>query len=80
MRVAPPAADTLLRCHSCSHSVGYSAVPMRLVALFRASAFGQLRGAHVAEVRRRCRSCGWVNVFHPLTAREADSILVKQAS
>lgn len=70
----------LLRCHSCSHALGAALAPMRLVALFRASAFGQLRGSHTHEIRRRCRSCGWVNVFHPLTMRPAVPIFTKQAS
>lgn len=41
------------------------AEPVRIVALFRASAFGRVPSEHRAEVRKRCHSCGWVNVFHP---------------
>lgn len=60
----PVAQRVILRCHSCSHAVGVADVPMRLVALFRASVFPDIPRA-VGEVRRRCESCKWVNVFQP---------------
>ncbi len=39
--------------------------PLAIVALFKASAAGRLVASHDDEVRKRCRHCGWVNVFHP---------------
>lgn len=41
---------------------------MQLVGIFRAAAkFGVIPSAHAGELRKRCRSCGWVNIYHPLT-------------
>jgi DNA-directed RNA polymerase subunit RPC12/RpoP len=54
-----------LRCHSCSHRLGMTARAMELVAQFKASLFGRVPPSHREEIRKRCRSCGWVNVFHP---------------
>lgn len=47
--------------------IGESDEPVRLVGLFKASAFGRIRQAHAEEVRKRCTSCGFVNIFHPAT-------------
>lgn len=63
------AAGAELRCHSCSHVIGTTEATARLAAIFRPSEFGEIRVARPDEIRRRCRSCGWVNVFHPLTNR-----------
>jgi phage FluMu protein Com len=51
---------------------------MRLVGLFRGVM--RARPAHVAEVKRRCPHCGWVNVFHPLEDNAESGIFqMKQA-
>lgn len=42
-----------------------SDTPLALVAIFKASSAGRLVKANDDEIRRRCRHCGWVNVFHP---------------
>lgn len=39
---------------------------VRIVALFRTSAFGRVPSLHGGEIRKRCQSCGWVNVFSTL--------------
>lgn len=59
-----------LRCHRCSKFLALAAEHVRIVALFKPSFFGRvffglLPGMRGAEVRKRCESCGWVNVFHP---------------
>jgi phage FluMu protein Com len=59
-----------LRCHHCSHSVGTSAVPMKFVAMFKASLFERMPAARegivrLHEVRKKCDHCGWINIFHP---------------
>jgi hypothetical protein len=59
-----------LRCHSCSHAVGTAPQLMKIAALFKASSVGRLRRAHAREIKRRCDSCGFVNVFHPANAGE----------
>jgi hypothetical protein len=59
-----------LRCHSCSHAVGTSAITMKLVGLFKPSQTGRVARSHTHEQRKRCDSCGWVNVFHPLRSGE----------
>jgi hypothetical protein len=66
-----------LRCHSCSHSVGVSVEPMRLVGLFKASLVGRVPATKPDEVRKRCTSCGWVNIFHPVDLSRARDIVVK---
>ncbi len=38
---------------------------LALVAIFKASSAGRLIPSRTDEVRKRCRHCGWVNVFHP---------------
>lgn len=69
-----------LRCHSCSHRIGTAEAAVRLVALFKASLFGRVPAAHTGEVRKRCQSCGWVNVFHPaVPERDWRSAEVKSA-
>jgi len=57
-----------LRCHCCSMWLTEVAMGMHLVAIFKASRYGFLGPTHPQEVRLRCRRCGWVNIFHPLTA------------
>lgn len=71
-----PVALTL-RCHRCSHAVGTSAVALRIVGLFKPSLAGRLSVARTDEQRKRCPSCGWVNVFHPETRRGNEVIEVK---
>lgn len=64
-------ADAItLRCHSCSHAVGTSAVPMRLAGLFKPSLMARVGRTNADEIRKRCNSCGWVNVFHPVRTGE----------
>jgi hypothetical protein len=75
MALTATTAAAELRCHSCSHGIGFSVVGMRIVGLFRAAAFGAIAPAHIGEIRRRCRTCGWVNVFHPLTQSRADGMV-----
>jgi hypothetical protein len=61
--IAPPTYR--LPCFGCSHKVAVVSEPMRLAMAFRPSlvpAVAMLAG----EFRRRCRSCGWVNVFVPV--------------
>lgn len=55
-----------LRCHRCSMSLGNGAAPVTLVALFRAPRDVQFPRTHPDEVRRRCQSCGWINIFQPV--------------
>lgn len=64
-----------LRCHSCSHSVGKTAIAMRLAGVFKASLIGRVPPSHSGEVRKRCGACGWVNIFHPL--RRGDAVETK---
>jgi uncharacterized Zn finger protein len=66
-----------LRCHSCSHSVAVTVEPMRLVGLFKASLVGRVPPTKPNEVRKRCTSCGWVNIFHPVDLTRAREIVVK---
>lgn len=47
---------------------------MRLAGVFKASLMGRVGRAHAEEIRKRCASCGWVNVFLPVATD------VKQAS
>ena len=56
-----------LHCVHCGHSLDESAdEPMELVAMFKPSRLpAQIPKTHPQEQRRRCRSCGYVNVFHP---------------
>lgn len=61
-----------LRCHWCSHRLGFTTAVSRCVALFKASVFGRVAPAHSNEIRKRCSSCGMVNVFHPATSAERD--------
>ncbi len=41
------------------------ATALEFVAIFKPSRAGRLSKSHDGEVRKRCRHCGWVNVFHP---------------
>lgn len=70
VQVSGAEATFTLRCHSCSHAMGIVPSPMRLVAMFKASIAVRIASAHPEEVRRRCNSCGWVNVFYPPEARQ----------
>jgi hypothetical protein len=45
--------------------LGASAEDVQIVGLFKASEFGRVP-AEGEEVRRRCKHCGWVNIFRPL--------------
>jgi hypothetical protein len=66
---APAVQTHQLRCHHCSHGVGYADAPMVLTGMFKASRFGRVPQTHPSEVRKRCSGCGWVNVFHPSEPR-----------
>lgn len=63
LEVAP--GTFALRCHSCSHGLGMAMEPYRLLALVRSSAPVLIPRVHVREIRLRCASCGWLNVFAP---------------
>jgi hypothetical protein len=63
---AAPCTPLTLRCHRCSHAVGVAPDRMRLVGIFKPSLMGRVGRGHTDEHRKRCPSCGWVNVFHPL--------------
>jgi len=54
-----------LRCHSCSKYLCESTTPVQLAGIFKASLMGRVARAHIDEIRKRCKSCGWVNVFTP---------------
>jgi hypothetical protein len=41
---------------------------MRIVGMFRAATFGEVARTHPEEVRHKCDSCKWVNIFHPIAA------------
>jgi hypothetical protein len=60
---------TDLRCHRCSHSlnlkVGYV---VRLWGIFRLPAKG-LVIEPAGAVSRRCRHCGWINIFDRVEER-----------
>lgn len=60
------AAEFALRCDRCHHCLGHASVPMELVALFRPKLTVVVPQSHPAEKRHRCRSCGFVNIFHPV--------------
>jgi hypothetical protein len=68
--VADTPTQVTLRCHHCSHAVGTAPQLMKIAALFKASSVGRLRRAHAREIKRRCDSCGFVNVFHPVASGE----------
>jgi hypothetical protein len=57
-----------LRCHSCSHFLGDAQQTAELAMIFDPRKVGRIHRTHDREIRRRCRSCGWINVFHPATA------------
>lgn len=65
---APYSVTYTLHCMHCGHSLDESAdEPMQLVAMFKPSLLPMLiPKTHPLEQRRRCRSCGYVNVFHPV--------------
>jgi hypothetical protein len=69
-----PVTEIALRCYGpgtyqerCEDFLGTSAIPMQLVAVFKASAAIRVPKMDLQERRRRCRHCGHVNVFRPLT-------------
>lgn len=67
MSITTTEVSTLtIRCASCSHSVGATVAPLKIVGVFKASMFPRIPPTRTDEVRKRCGSCGWVNVFHPI--------------
>jgi hypothetical protein len=74
---AAAAPTYTLRCHSCSRRLDVVAVPMRIVGMFRASKIGAVAMTYPGEVRHKCQSCKWVNVFHPVTTPSWRRIEVK---
>ena len=54
-----------VRCAKCENFLQMAEDPVRLWKLFKASTPIQVPPADVAEIRRRCRRCGYVNVFVP---------------
>lgn len=57
-----------LRCSGCGHALGETlSVPFRLWGIFRVPPNGQyLAPLQSKFVSRRCRDCGFVNVFELL--------------
>ena len=37
---------------------------------------GRITRTHANEIRRRCRACGWINVFHPATTSDPAAVVV----
>lgn len=67
MSDATTKSEFALRCDRCHHCIGHASVPMELVALFRPKLTVVVPRSHREEVRHRCRSCGYVNIFHPVS-------------
>ena len=64
-----------LRCDRCRHDLGESAEePMQLAYLVKAGV-GPKIPELPKEKRRRCRRCGFVNIFVPLRLESAFTIL-----
>ncbi len=57
-----------------------TASPLELVAMVKPSRAGRLTNAHTAEVRKRCRHCGWVNVFHPERVTDSRMLELKNTN
>ena len=70
-------ATITIRCASCSHSVGATVAPLKIVGAFKASLFPRIPTTRSDEVRKRCGSCGWVNVFHPIVVNQNRTIETK---
>jgi hypothetical protein len=77
--IQPTAAQYEIRCHSCSHGLGHTRAGVRIVGLFKASMFGRLPSRR-GEIRKRCGSCGWVNVFYLGRPDAGDEFEVKSAA
>lgn len=53
-----------LRCASCGHSLKMrESRPVRLFGVFRCEGAPEIPGPDRPSFRRRCRSCGFVNIF-----------------
>jgi hypothetical protein len=50
---------------------------MRFAGIFKASLMGKVGRAHAMEVRKRCSSCGWVNIFLPAVTEFRQAIETK---
>lgn len=68
-----------LICEKCGHTLPETAdQAMQLVGLFKPSLVAIVARTHAGEIRRRCRHCGFVNVFHPvLTESWRHNIVLK---
>lgn len=53
-----------LRCARCGHALKVEeARPVRLLAVFRCLQDGKVLRPQGESISRRCRGCGWVNLF-----------------
>jgi hypothetical protein len=74
-----------LRCDACNKDLKVETdKAMQLIVRFKPSHFPRLDQIDPREVRHRCRSCGWVNIFIPaentgLTPNWRDDIVLKRA-
>jgi hypothetical protein len=73
-------SNVWLKCDHCNKDLhAEAAVEMQLAVRFKPSIFPQsVEQLHPQECRRRCRSCGWVNVFVPsasVAAGDRNSLL-----
>ena len=62
-----------LRCARCGHALKWKeARPIRLLAVFRRPRDGEvLRPPDCDSLSRRCRDCGWVNLFEVMDLAES---------
>lgn len=60
-----------LRCDRCKHFLEEATEIWKLMATFSASLPLLFPKTHPREKRHKCRHCGYVNVFHPLTLDDA---------
>lgn len=74
-----------LRCDACNRDLKTEADgAMQLAIRFKPSVFPRiLEQIDPREIRRRCRGCGWVNIFVPaenthLTPNWRDGIVLKR--
>jgi hypothetical protein len=77
-------SEFALRCDRCHHCLDHATAPMQVMAVFRKSPLLQVVSRHRQKVEHRCRSCGYINIFHPaekisLTPEWRDISLKKRA-
>lgn len=64
-----------LKCASCGHSLKFREErPVRLLAVFRRPKDGEtLLPSDIRCASRRCRHCGWINLFEVMDTAIASS-------